>query len=185
MAVLLNLRDLLSHEIDDLYSAEEQIIEALPKMVAKATDRELKKALQDHLAVTRNQKKRLDQVRTILKKGEAVPEEKKGLLSRIFGSNTKCKGTEGLITEGEKMMGEDMDPTVKDAAIIASAQKIEHYEISSYATVCIWARELKLPAAGKLLVQSLCEEKLFEETLNSLADTRNLPAELRDRLVGT
>src|SRR5215216_3256483 len=99
------LKDLLQHEIDDLYSAEEQIIEALPKMVEKATDRELKKALNEHLQVTREQKKRLDKVGGLLK----ADEEKKGFFEKLFGGS-KCKGTEGLIAEGEKMMGEDMDP---------------------------------------------------------------------------
>src|SRR5688500_14819906 len=124
MEPLVNLRDLLQHEIDDLYSAEEQIISALPKMVNKVADRELRKALNEHLDVTRKQKDRLDNVKELL--GEQT-EEQKGLLERIFGGGTKCKGLEGLIKEGEKMMGEDMDPKVMDAAIIASAQKIEHY----------------------------------------------------------
>lgn len=168
MDSLLNLRDLLQHEIDDLYSAEEQIIEALPKMVERASDRELKKALNDHLKVTREQKNRLDQVRKLLG-SETASEEKKGFLDRIFGSNTKCKGTEGLIKEGEKMMGEDMDPAVMDAAIIASSQKIEHYEISGYGTARAYARELGLRQVEKLLTATLEEEYKADDDLTALA----------------
>lgn len=173
MEPLLNLRDLLQHEIDDLYSAEEQIIEALPKMVEKATDRELKKALNEHLQVTREQKKRLDKVRGLLK----ADEEKKGFFEKLFGGS-KCKGTEGLISEGEKMMGEDMDPKVMDAAIIASAQKIEHYEISGYGTARAYARELGLNEVAGLLETTLNEEYRSDDMLTSLALNKvNLEAE--------
>jgi ferritin-like metal-binding protein YciE len=177
MEPLVNLKDLLHHEIDDLYSAEEQIIEALPTMVEKATDRELKKALNEHLRITREQKKRLDKVRGLLK----IEEERKGLLQRIFGSG-KCKGTEGLIKEGEKMMGEDMDPKVKDAAIIASAQKIEHYEISGYGTARAYARQLGLTQVANLLETTLNEEYKSDDMLTSLALNKvNLEAETADR----
>ncbi len=121
-----DLKDLLKHEIMDLYSAEEQIIDALPKMIEKANDPALKKALQEHLKVTRTQKNRLDKVQQLLReKGEEAPDTKRGFLSGLFGGGGhKCKGTEGLIQEGEKIMGEDMNPEVMDAAIIASAQKV-------------------------------------------------------------
>jgi len=174
MEPLLNLRDLLQHEIDDLYSAEEQIIEALPKMVEKATDRELKKALNEHLQVTKEQKKRLDKVKGLLK----ADEEKKGFFEKLFGGS-KCKGTEGLIAEGEKMMGEDMDPKVMDAAIIASAQKIEHYEISGYGTARAYARELGLNEVAGLLETTLNEEYRSDDMLTSLALNKvNLEAEV-------
>ena len=166
MATLLSLRDLLQHEIDDLYSAEEQIIAALPKMIEKASDRELKKALSDHLKITRAQKDRLDKVKAAL--GEKS-EETKGFFQKLFGSTTKCKGTEGLIEEGEKMMSEDMDPTVMDAAIIASAQKIEHYEISGYGTARAYARELGLTNVQKLLEATLAEEYEADDSLTVLA----------------
>ena len=97
------LKDLLKHEINDLYSAEEQIIEALPAMIEKAKDRELKKALKDHLNVTELQKQRLDDLMPML--DEDPP--RKSFLSGIFGSK-KCKGIQGLIAEGEKVMGEEM-----------------------------------------------------------------------------
>ncbi len=176
MEPLLNLKDLLQHEIDDLYSAEEQIIEALPKMVEKATDRELKKALNEHLRITREQKNRLDKVKASLK----IDEERKGFLEKIFGGS-KCKGTEGLIKEGEKMMGEEMDPKVMDAAIIASAQKIEHYEISGYGTAKAFATQLGLTQVVKLLETTLNEEYKSDNMLTSLALNKvNLEAETAD-----
>lgn len=176
MEPLLNLKDLLQHEIDDLYSAEEQIIEALPKMIEKASDRELKKALNEHLRITREQKNRLDKVKALLK----IDEERKGFLEKIFGGS-KCKGTEGLIKEGEKMMGEDMDPKVMDAAIIASAQKIEHYEISGYGTAKAYATQLGLTQVVKLLESTLNEEYKSDNMLTSLALNKvNLEAEVAD-----
>ena len=174
MEPLVNLRDLLQHEIDDLYSAEEQIIEALPKMVENATNGELKKALNEHLKITREQKKRLDKVKSLLK----IDEEKKGFFDRIFGGS-KCKGTEGLITEGEKMMNEDMEASVKDAAIIAAAQKIEHYEISGYGTARAFARELGLKEVATLLETTLNEEYKSDNLLTALALRKvNLDAEV-------
>jgi ferritin-like metal-binding protein YciE len=164
MEPLVNLHDLLQHEIDDLYSAEEQIIEALPKMAEKATNSELKKALNEHLRVTREQKKRLDKIKSLLK----IDEEKKGFFEKLFGG-TKCKGTEGLIAEGEKMMGEDMDPRVMDAAIIAAAQKIEHYEISGYGTARAYASELGLKEVASLLETTLNEEYKSDDMLTALA----------------
>ena len=164
MEPLVNLRDLLQHEIEDLYSAEEQIIDALPKMVDNATNNELKKALNEHLRVTKEQKKRLDKVKSLMK----IDEEKKGFFDRVFGGS-KCKGTEGLITEGEKMMGEDMEASVKDAAIIAAAQKIEHYEISGYGTARAFARELGLREVATLLETTLNEEYKSDDMLTALA----------------
>ena len=165
---ILNLYDLLVHEVNDLYSAEEQIIEALPKMAQETKNRELKAALNQHLKITREQKKRLDKVRKLLKTGEAS-EEKKGFWSNLFGGETKCKGTEGLITEGEKIMGEAEDAAVKDAAIIASSQKIEHYEISGYGTARAYAKELGLKEVARLLEVTLKEEKEADTILTRLA----------------
>jgi len=174
MEPLVNLRDLLQHEIDDLYSAEEQIIEALPKMAENASNGELKKALNEHLRVTKEQKKRLDRIKGLLKSEEG----NKGFFEKLFGGS-KCKGTEGLITEGEKMMGEDMDPTVKDAAIIAAAQKIEHYEISGYGTARAFARELGLKEVANLLETTLNEEYKSDDMLTALALRKvNLDAEV-------
>jgi ferritin-like metal-binding protein YciE len=180
MATLVNLRNLLDHEIEDLYSAEQQIIEALPLMAENATDRELKRALKEHLRVTKEQKKRLDQVKKILKKESGEAEGSSSFLERIFGGSegTKCKGMEGLIKEGQKVMGEDMEPSVKDAAIIAASQKIEHYEISGYGTARAYAKELGLREVERLLAATLKEEYTADKMLNVLALNKvNLKAE--------
>jgi ferritin-like metal-binding protein YciE len=172
MERMINLKDLLMHEVLDLYSAEEQIIEALPSMIEKANNNQLKKALQDHLKVTEKQKARLDQVKQLLgsEEEEGEGEEKKGVFSRLFGGGShKCKGTEGLIKEGEKIMGENMTTEVRDAAIIASAQKIEHYEICGYGTARAFARELNMGEVAELLEQTLNEEYEADDLLTDLA----------------
>src|SRR5436309_14621343 len=146
-----DLRDLLKHEVQDLMSAEQQIIDALPKMIEKASNPTLKKGLQEHLHVTEIQHKRCEQVLTLMSasnNGEQQP----GLLSKLFGGGEKmCKGMQGLIKEGQKILAADIDPKVMDAAIIASAQKIEHYEICGYGTVRAYARQLNLPEVARLL----------------------------------
>jgi ferritin-like metal-binding protein YciE len=166
-----DLGDLLRHEIQDLYSAEEQMIEAMPAMIEKAKDSKLSQALKEHLRISENQKKRLDEVLKLLGEGEENTggEEKKGLFSRLFGGGTKCKAMEGLIDEGQKIMGEDMNEEVMDAAIIASAQKIEHYEISGYGTAKAYARQLNLKEVERLLEQTLNEEYEADERLSRLA----------------
>jgi ferritin-like metal-binding protein YciE len=182
MATLVNLRNLLEHEVEDLYSAEEQIIEALPLMADAATDRELKKALREHLRITKEQKKRLDQVKKIFKKESGEEEGDTSFLGKMFGEGgTKCKGMEGLIKEGNKVISEDMEPAVKDAAIIAASQKIEHYEISGYGTARAYARELGLREVERLLAATLKEEYTADKLLNTLALTKvNLKAENGD-----
>ena len=178
-----DLKDLLKHEVMDLYSAEEQIIDALPKMIEKAKDPALKKALQEHLKVTRTQKTRLEKVQQLLReKGEAAPDTKRGFLSGLFGGGgQKCKGTQGLIEEGEKIMGEDMNTEVMDAAIIASAQKIEHYEICGYGTAKAFALELNRKDIAQLLDQTLNEEYFSDNLLTKLAVGRlNQEAEEAD-----
>jgi ferritin-like metal-binding protein YciE len=156
-----SLSNLLAHEIVDLYSAEEQIIEALPKMMEKAQNQDLKKALNQHLKVTEQQRKRLEKVHKMLQQEDGSSEEELG--------DSECKGMKGLIEEGEKAMEEDMEPDVMDAAIIASCQKIEHYEISGYGTACAFARELGLTDVEKLLQQTLDEEYMADDLLTDLA----------------
>ena len=174
MENLINLKDLLNHEILDLYSAEKQIIEALPAMIDNAYSAQLKNALQDHLQVTKTHKERLEKVYKMLaenkEEAEAITGDK-GFFSRLFGgiSEPKCKGTEGLIKEGKKIMDENMTPEVRDAAIIAAAQKIEHYEISGYGTALAYARQLNLEFAATLLEETLNEEYEADDLLTELA----------------
>jgi ferritin-like metal-binding protein YciE len=156
-----SLSNLLAHEIVDLYSAEEQIIEALPQMIGKTQNQDLKKALKEHLRVTEQQKKRLEKVHKLIQQEDGSSEEELG--------DSECMGMKGLIEEGKKAMEEEMEPDVMDAAIIASAQKIEHYEISGYGTARAFARELGLNEVEKLLQQTLDEEYLADDLLTELA----------------
>lgn len=170
MGKITDLSDLLKHEILDLYSAEEQIIEGLPKMIDKATDAELKEALNHHLQVTIIHKERLDDIKKSLM-GDDIDTQDNGFFSNLFGgvNSVTCKGTEGLIKEAEKMMGEDMTPEVMDAAIIGAAQKIEHYEISGYGTAHAYAQELELDYVASLLMETLNEEYEADDSLTELA----------------
>ena len=171
METMINLTDLLKHEILDLYSVEEQIIEAMPAMIEKAKNPELKRALREHLKITEEQKNRLDGVKKMF--GEEDNEgDKKGFFSRLFGGGSggeKCKGMEGIISEGEKMMGADVAEDALDAVIIACAQKIEHYEICGYGTARAYARELKLPEVERQLTMTLNEEYTADDMLTKLA----------------
>lgn len=173
-----DLRDLLKHEIEDLYSAEEQIIEALPLMIDKAENPNLKNALSGHLKITKKQKERLDKVQKLM--GEGGQEEKKGIFGKLFGGGKHhCKGMAGIIEEGNKIMNADISPEARDAAIIASAQKVEHYEICGYGTAKSFAEELGLQEVAKQLEQTLQEEydadllmtQLAEERVNKEAET--------------
>jgi len=163
-----DLRDLLKHEIQDLYSVEEQIIAAMPNMIEKATNPELKQSLKEHLRVTEQQKARLDQVQQAFGEGNAQ-EEDKGLLSRLFKTKMVCKGMQGIITEGNQILSANMDSEVMDAAVIACAQKIEHYEICGYGTAKAYAKELGLTEVERLLDQTLNEEYEADDRLTALA----------------
>ena len=166
-----DLRDLLRHEIQDLVSAEDQIIKAMPAMIQKAKNPELKKALKEHQRITEQQRARLDQVMQHLEGGmqQGNAKEEKGLFSRLMARRHVCKGMEGILSEGEKIMAEDMNPEVMDAAIIASAQKVEHYEICGYGTAKAFARELNLTEVERLLDQTLNEEYQADDLLTQLA----------------
>ena len=172
---MIDLKDLLKHEVLDLYSAEEQIIAAMPAMIEKAGDSRLKKSLQEHLKVTEKQKTRLDKIKKLLSEGRSEESNGngQGFFSSLFGGasggSQKCKGMEGLISEGEKLMREDMTPEVLDAAIIASAQKIEHYEICGYGTARAYARQLNLGEVAELLEETLDEEYEADDRLTDLA----------------
>jgi len=176
MDTMINLNDLLKHEILDLYSAEEQIIEAMPAMIEKANNPELKRALREHLKITEEQKKRLDKIKQTFGEGSEGDEgdgESKGFLSRLFGGGSggeKCKGMEGLITEGEKFINsDDISEEALDAAIIASAQKIEHYEICGYGTAREFAKQLEMTEVYNLLTKTLNEEYTSDNLLTKLA----------------
>jgi ferritin-like metal-binding protein YciE len=174
-----DLKDLLKHEIDDLFSVEEQIIEALPKMIDNATNKTLKTALTEHLRITREHKTRLEKIQAKLSKGSEEGEKKKGFLAGIFGGGKHvCKGMQGIIEEGNKIMSADMTPEVMDAAIIACAQKVEHYEICGYGTARTYARELEMEQEARLLEKTLNEEYEADDKLTQLAVQRiNLEAE--------
>lgn len=165
-----DLRDLLKHEIEDLQSVEDQILEALPKMIDKANNPDLKKALQEHLQVTEQHKSRLEKIMQNVQSGnEGSNGKKKGILG-IFGNGKQvCKGMKGIIEEGEKIMSSDISPEALDAAIIASAQKVEHYEICGYGTARSFAMELGMEQVAKQLEQTLNEEYEADDLLTNLA----------------
>lgn len=154
MASLNNLEDLLKHELQDLYSAENQIVSALPKMEKKASDQKLKKAFQTHLEETKEQVERLKQACEIL---------------NISPGGVKCKAIEGIIKEAEDFLKEDADADVMDAGLIANAQRVEHYEIAGYGTACHFAKRLGYDDVYQLLSATLEEEKDTDEKLNDLA----------------
>jgi ferritin-like metal-binding protein YciE len=156
MARLNSLDDLLVHELQDIYNAEGQILKALPKMIKAASHPELQSAFEEHLEQTEGQVERLDQVFKLL----GVPAKGK-----------KCEGMAGLIEEGKKVMEEDADPSVMDAALIAAAQKVEHYEIASYGCVCTYAEMLGYDQVHDLLGQNLEEEEVTDEKLTELAES--------------
>lgn len=165
-----DLRDLLKHEIEDLQSVEDQILEALPKMINKANNPDLKKALSEHLKITEQHKARLEKIMQNVQKGsEESNGKKKGLLGIFGGGKHVCKGMKGIIEEGEKIMNTDISPEALDAAIIASAQKVEHYEICGYGTARTFARELGMEQIARQLEQTLNEEYEADDLLTNLA----------------
>jgi len=151
-----SLRKLYVEELKDLYSAEKQLIQALPKMAKKASNAQLKQAFQQHLEITQTQLERLDRI------FEGLGKSPRG---------KKCKAMEGLIEEGKEMMQEDMEPEVMDAALIAAAQRVEHYEIAGYGTVRTYANLLGEKDAAKLLQQTLDEEGQADKILTQLAES--------------
>lgn len=157
-----SLRDLFIEELKDIYSAENQIIKALPKMEKAASSPQLKAGFSEHLQQTKGQVARLEQIFTQL------DESPKG---------KTCKGMKGLLEEGEELMDEDVDPEVLDAGLISAAQRVEHYEIAAYGTVRTYAELLGLNDAAELLQQTLNEEKQTDQKLNTLAESINVEAE--------
>jgi len=149
-----NVDDLFVHSLQDIYYAEHQIQKSLPDMVAKASDAELKKGLRAHLTQTKGQIKRLDQA---FKKLKMKPE------------GTKCPAIDGIIDEANEIADEIDDKMVLNAALIAAAQAVEHYEITRYGTLVAWARLLGHTDVAKLLAMNLKEEKATDKKLNGIA----------------
>jgi ferritin-like metal-binding protein YciE len=146
--------DLLLHGLKDIYYAENRIVKSLPKLIEKATNRDLTKGLQEHLEETRNQITRLDQV---FKK---LGQEPKGV---------QCPAIDGLISEADEVAGEVADKDVLDAAIIGSAQAVEHYEIARYGTLIAWSESAGHDDIVRLLNTNLNEEKAADKKLSSVA----------------
>lgn len=154
MAPIGTLHDLFVHQLNDLYGAEKQLLQALPKMVQNSTSEDLQTAFEDHLEVTKTQVSRLEQVFKLL-----------GMSAKAI----KCKAMEGLIEEGSELIDEEIDPQVLDAGLIAAAQRIEHYEISAYGTAAEYARALQLSEIADLLEKTMSEEKDADKALSVLA----------------
>lgn len=149
------LKDLYIEQLRDLYSAETQLVEALPKMAQAATSADLKKAFQGHLDETKHQKQRLEKIFSEL---GATPQ------------GETCEAMKGLIKEGEEIIKTPAQAAVKDAALIAAAQRVEHYEMAGYGTVRTFANELGYDSAKSLLQQTLDEEGDANKKLNSIAE---------------
>jgi ferritin-like metal-binding protein YciE len=149
-----SLQELFTYELGDIYSAEKQLVKALPKMARKASNPLLKQAIEDHLRETENHVARLE-----------------GIFGRLdckVPSKT-CKAMKGLIDEGSEVAGESGDPDVLDAGIIGAAQRVEHYEIAAYGCARTYAEKLGDEAAVELLQTTLDEEKATDQKLNDLA----------------
>ena len=158
------LHDLFLHQLQDIYYAENQITKALPKMIDKATSPELKQGFETHLRETDGQIARLEQA------FEALGEKAKAVT---------CPAIDGIIKEANEVAGEGADKAVLDAALIAAAQAVEHYEITRYGTLIAWARQLGHTQVAGLLEETLAEEKATDDKLTTLAESKaNAAAEL-------
>lgn len=153
---LKTLKDLYVEELRDLYSAENQIVKALPKMAKAASSPELKAAFEQHLQETKGQVERLETIFRAL--GEKA-------------SGKTCKAMEGLVEEGEELIKEKPDASVLDAGLISAAQRVEHYEMAGYGSVRTYAQTLGEKDAAQLLQQTLEEEGMTDKKLTQLAET--------------
>jgi ferritin-like metal-binding protein YciE len=154
MTEFASIEDVFAEQLGDLRSAENQLIEALPKMAEAASSDELRQAFEEHLEQTRGHAERLEQI--IGDVSFDVPDE-------------HCDGMEGLIKEGDSVVSAGGDPSAKDAALIAAAQRVEHYEIAGYGTARTLAKQLDLSSAADLLEQTLDEESEADEKLTQIA----------------
>ena len=148
-----SLQSLFLDELKDVYHAEKQLVEALPRMAKAADSAELQRAFSDHLAETKGQVERLERILQEL-----------GQPAR----GKRCKGMEGLLEEGKEIMQEEGEPAVIDAALIAAAQRVEHYEIAAYGCLRTYAQLLGHENAAKLLSQTLAEEEAADEKLTTI-----------------
>ena len=155
------LKELYIEELKDLYSAENQLVKALPKMAKAASSDELRQGFEEHLEQTKGHVQRLEQIFA------ALDESPKG---------KKCAGMEGLVKEGSEVMGEDFEDALMDSALIGAAQRVEHYEIAAYGTVCEFANLLGESEHASLLQETLQEEKETDEKLTELAKQINSEA---------
>lgn len=152
-----SLDELYVDLLKDLFSAENQLIKALPKMAKAASASNLRNAFEEHLRQTKNQAERIERI--FSERGSSSPRGK------------KCVGMEGLIEEGKEIMQENMEEQVMDAGLIAAAQKVEHYEIASYGTARAWAQQLGYDRDADLLQQTLEEESAANEKLTRIAES--------------
>ncbi len=158
---LSTLEKLYVEELKDIYSAEHQILKALPKMIKAADSKELRTGFELHLKQTEQQVKRLEKI--FDRMGKAP-------------TGKKCHGMEGLLEEGAELLEEDAEPAVLDAGMISAAQRVEHYEIAAYGTVRTYAELLRQTGDAKLLQETLDEEKETNEKLTKLASKINVEA---------
>jgi ferritin-like metal-binding protein YciE len=154
-------KELYIDELKDIYSAESQMVKALPKLAKAASSDDLRNGFEEHLEQTKGHVERLEKI------FQALGESPKG---------KKCKGMEGLVAEGAEAMEEDFEGSVMDAALIGAAQRVEHYEIAAYGTACAFAQELGETEHVSLLTETLKEEKETDEKLSALADEINTQA---------
>lgn len=150
------LHELFLAELADIYNAEKQLTEALPKMAEAANSSDLREAFENHLIETENHIARIDQVVSSL--GESLEAR-------------RCKAMEGLLKEGEELMEEKEDSTALDAALIIAAQKVEHYEIATYGALKTWAEQMGHDQAASLLAETLAEEKTADQKLTQIAES--------------
>ena len=150
--------DLFVHTLRDIYYAEKQIEKALPEMIEKATEPTLKQAFQAHLGETRNHVKRVEQVFK---------------MHGVEAKGVDCPAIDGIVEEAEDVAGEVDDKMVLDAALIAAAQAVEHYEMTRYGTLIAWAKQLGRSDCASVLQQNLDEEKAADQKLNSLAESND------------
>lgn len=170
MEHLNNMEDLFVHELKDLYSAEQQLIEALPKMASAASSTVLREAFEQHLSQTRNHVDRLDRIFSMMNASR---------------DGHECKGMKGLIEEGEEVLKMQGDAAAKDAALIGAAQRVEHYEIAGYGTARTHAEQLNYDDVADLLQDTLDEEGETNKKLTKIAEGGLVTTGVNERAVRT